>query len=362
MNYEVKTNFDYDADFSTQDYLSSDIVFAGENYLASSADVGNNFAQEILNSVNTERANVGLKSLSLSGTLMNGAAIRANELTTYYSHTRPDGTDCFTVVEDTYPSYYIGENIAAGQESTSEVMNGWMNSPGHRANILRPSYSELGVGLAYGSDRYYWVQLFGNPYLSPKDSSEGFSFIGSSNSQVTLKVGSNFNAEVWAESVSDSDYTIVAVNAEENSNNLILAGNSISNTIYDGSGNSSLWGGTGNVDDTLVGSSGAEMFWYGKYDGYDVITNADSSDVVNLYDVNLSEITAANVSANQVVIRFNTGTALVIKDSNSVTPTFQLGGGGRYNYNRASGQWQTSSQQLVAINQQLANYSLFTTN
>ena len=328
MNYEIKTTFDYDVEFSTQDYFSSDIVLAGENYLAYSADVGNDYAQEILNLVNTERANVGLKSLSLSSTLMDGAAIRANELTTYYSHTRPNGTDCFTVVEDTYPSGYIGENIAAGQESAAEVMNDWMNSTGHRANILRPSYNELGVGLAYDSDRYYWVQLFGNPYLSPKNSSEGFTFIGYSDSQVTLKVGSNFNGEVWAESVSDSDYTIVAVNAEDNPNNLILAGNSISNEIYNGSGNSSLWGGTGNVDDTLVGSSGAEMFWYGKYEGY---------------DVNLSEITAADVSAGQIVIRFNTGTALVIQDSNSITPTFQLGGGGRYNYNRASGQWQTSS-------------------
>ena len=316
MNYEIKTNFDYDVEFSTQDYFSSDIVLAGENYLAYSADVGNDYAQEILNLVNTERANVGLKSLSLSSTLMDGAAIRANELTTYYSHTRPDGTNCSTVVEDTYPSYYIGENIAAGQQSAAEVMNDWMNSTGHRANILRPSYSELGVGLAYDSDRYYWVQLFGNPYLSPKNSSEGFTFIGYSDSQVTLKVGSNFNGEVWAESVSDSDYTIVAVNAEDNPNNLILAGNSISNEIYNGSGNSSLWGGTGNVDDTLVGSSGAEMFWYGKYDGYDVITNADSSDVVNLYDVNLSEITAADVSADQIVIRFNTATIIIVRRDN----------------------------------------------
>ena len=345
MNYEVKTNFDYDAEISTQDYLSNDIVLAGENHLASSADVGSDFAQEILNSVNAERANVGLSALSLSSTLMNGAATRANELTTYYSHTRPDGTNCSTVVEDTYPSYYIGENIAAGQESTAEVMNGWMNSTGHRANILRPSYSELGVGFYYDPDSYYkyhWVQLFGNPYVSPKNSDEGFTFIGSSDSQVTLKVGSNFNAEVWAENISDI-YNVVAVNAVDNPNNLILAGNSISNVIYDGAGNSSLWGGNGNVDDTLVGSSGAEMFWYGKYDGYDVITNADSSDVVNLYDVNLSEITAANVSASQVVIRFNTGTALVINDSNNVTPTFQLGGGGRYNYNRNSGQWQNNS-------------------
>ena len=128
--------------------------------------------------------------------------------------------------------------------------------------------------------------------------------------------------------------------AQDNPNALILAGTSNSNTIYGGSGNSSLWGGYNSVDDTLVGGAGAEMFWYGKYDGYDVVSNANSSDVVNLYDVNLSEITAADVTAGQVVLRFNTGTALVVKDSDNVTPTFQLGGGGRYNYNRSSGQWQ----------------------
>ena len=82
------------------------------------------------------------------------------------------------------------------------------------------------------------------------------------------------------------------------------------------------------------------MFWYGKYEGYDVVANANSADTVNLYDVSLSEITAADVSAGQVVLRFSTGTALVVYDNEQVTPTFQLGGGGRYRYDRDIGQWQ----------------------
>ena len=335
----------YSTDFSAQEYLSDDIYLANENYLTDSADVGSNYAQEILDLVNEERASVGLRPLKLSSTLMDGTAIRADELTEYFSHTRPNGTNCSTVVEDTYPSSYLGENIAAGQNSAEDVMDDWMHSEGHRANILKSSYTELGVGLAYvykseyNTNYPYWVQMFGNPYISPKNAEAGFTFYSNSDSQVTLKVGNEFNDEVWAEDLSNL-YNFVAVDAQGNPNNLILAGNSISNTIYGGSGNSSLWGGYENVDDTLVGGAGAEMFWYGKYDGYDVVSNAGSSDIVNLYDVNLSEITAADVTAGQVVLRFNTGTALVVKDNDNVTPTFQLGGGGSYNYNRSSQQWQ----------------------
>ena len=340
MYYEIETN----SDFSTQDYLSDDIVPAEESYLtvSSDADIWNDYAQEILNLVNAERSYAGLMPLKLTGTLMDGAATRADEIIEYFSHTRPDGTSCFTVIEDTYPSYYAGENIAAGYPSAEDVMNGWMNSEGHRANILRPSYTELGVGLAYDEDsdyKFHWSQLFGNPYLAPKNPEDGFTFIAYSDSQTNLKVGSAFNGEVWADHLTDV-YYVTDIDAVDNPNSLILAGNVLSNVIYGGSGNSSLWGSSNNVDDTLVGGSGADMFWYGKYEGYDVVTNANSSDTVNLYDVSLSEITAADVSTDQVVLRFNTGTALVIKDNEQVTPIFQLASGERCKYDRDMGQWQ----------------------
>ena len=330
MKYEMQPNLD------------CDVIFSSENYLASSADIGNNYAQEVLDLVNAERANIGESPVSLSSALMNFAEIRANEIETYFSHTRPDGTYYYSIIDDTYPSSYVGENIAAGVSSPEEVMELWMNSQGHRANILRKSHTELGVGFYYDPNsyyKYYWVQHFANPIHLPKDSEEGISYIGYSMDNVTLKVGSKVTAEIWAD-IYTEDGGIYAVDARDNPNDLILVGTySNSNTIYGGTGNSSLWGGEGNIDDTLVGGTGAEMFWYGKYDGYDIITGADSSDIVNLYDVSLDEITTADVYSDQIVVRFNTGTALVIQDSAQITPTFQLIGG-RYNYNRSSGQWQ----------------------
>ena len=329
---------DYRADFSTQNYLATDIVLANENYLATSADVGNDYAQEILDLVNFYRNQEGLSSLTLSSTLNYGAYIRANETTEYYSHTRPDGTSCFTVLDDLGYSYSTAaENIAAGQTSAEDGMDDWMNSAGHRANILNKNVTELGVGFAYDSDsyyQYYWTQLFAKPLNENSNGDDSLYIVGTS----TLSVGSAFDGEVWLDTI--TDYYITDIDARGNSHDLILVGDTKNNLIYDGNGNSSLWGGEGNIDDTLVGGIGAEMFWYGKYDGYDVVSNADSSDVVYLYDANLSEITAADVSTSQAVIRFNTGTALVVKDEGNVTPTFQLGGGGRYNYNRSSGQWQ----------------------
>ena len=305
-----------------------------ENYLP---------AQEILYSVNYERTNAGLSSLSLSSTLMEGAAIRANELTTYYSHTRPNGTDCFTVVEDTYPSYYMGENIAAGYTSTADVMSGWMNSTGHRANILRKSHTELGVGFVYDENsqyKYHWVQLFGNPLISAKDSDAGVTFMYNyEGTQMTLEIGSKVTAEIWADSLNET-YTIDAINARNNPNALILAGtDSNSNTIYGGAGNSSLWGGANNFNDTLVGGTGSEMFWYGKYNGSDVIDGATSNDTVNLYDINLDAITEVDISANKISARFDTGVTITVNDEGGLTPTYQLSDSSKYKYNHDSGEW-----------------------
>ena len=118
-------------------------------------------AQQVLDLVNAERAKYGLAPLSWdSSNLGPGAAVRAQEISTYFSHTRPDGSSCFTAV--TNPGM-LGENIAAGQRTPQEVMNSWMNSPGHRANILNARYTRLGVGYYYNPSapyRYYWVQMF----------------------------------------------------------------------------------------------------------------------------------------------------------------------------------------------------------
>lgn len=121
-------------------------------------------AAEILSLVNAERARAGLAPLTLNAEVSRAAAIRANEIQASFSHTRPDGKSFSTVLTDAGISYRAsGENIAYGQTTAEKVMSDWMNSSGHRANILNSGYTELGVGHvkdASGTD--YWVQLFIN--------------------------------------------------------------------------------------------------------------------------------------------------------------------------------------------------------
>ena len=128
--------------------------------------INNSFQIEVVRLVNIERRKRGLAPLSISNRLSEAAAIRANEIVQKFSHTRPDGSSYHTVIKNVgYMHPYVGENIAAGRKSPEEVMNAWMNSNGHRAAILNPNYTEIGVGVNY-EDGYYgisWVQLFGRP-------------------------------------------------------------------------------------------------------------------------------------------------------------------------------------------------------
>ena len=133
------------------------ILLAMSNGICAAED----FSTEVLRLVNVERAKVGAPPLSLANDLQQAADIRAREIVQVFSHTRPNGTDCFTVMRNRGRA--CAENIAAGQDSPAAVVDSWMHSDGHRKNILNPSYRELGVGYAYadGSTYYhYWVQLF----------------------------------------------------------------------------------------------------------------------------------------------------------------------------------------------------------
>ena len=122
-------------------------------------DLNNEVLQrELLVLVNTERRKAGLPEFSWSESLEVSSVVRAIEISSVFDHTRPDGSTCFTV-----NSLCRAENIAAGHRSSEDVFSTWMNSSGHRANMMNPDYTIMGAGFAYtGSDyRYYWVQLFG---------------------------------------------------------------------------------------------------------------------------------------------------------------------------------------------------------
>lgn len=112
--------------------------------------------------VNEHRVAAGLNPVKYSAKLSEAAQVRAVEIEKSFSHTRPDGRYFSTVFAEHGISYrYSGENIAWGQKSPEEVVRAWMNSPGHRANIMNKSFTELGVGYRQNARGVnYFTQLF----------------------------------------------------------------------------------------------------------------------------------------------------------------------------------------------------------
>ncbi|MBQ7766108.1 MAG: SH3 domain-containing protein [Lachnospiraceae bacterium] len=124
------------------------------------------YRAQVVALMNQERANAGIGGISQNAALDAVAQLRAQEIVQSFSHTRPDGSSCFTALDQSGVGYMTaGENIAAGYGTPAEVMNGWMNSEGHRANILNGSFGQVGIGFysdpntPYGT---YWVQVFTN--------------------------------------------------------------------------------------------------------------------------------------------------------------------------------------------------------
>ncbi|WNZ06860.1 CAP domain-containing protein [Streptomyces sp. 11x1] len=122
-------------------------------------------ATDVITLTNSERAGAGLPPLSPDPLLTTAAQAHSADMVAraFYSHTSPDGREPWhraAAAGSTRRS--IGENIACGQRSAAEVVRGWMNSPGHRANILKPGFTHVGIGFAGGGAAgTYWTQLFG---------------------------------------------------------------------------------------------------------------------------------------------------------------------------------------------------------
>jgi uncharacterized protein YkwD len=121
-------------------------------------------ANEVHRLTNIERANLGFSQLGVMSSLTQTAIVRANEIIQYFSHTRPDGRDCFTAFQENgidITSRLAGENLAAGQRTAAEAVQSWMDSPGHRENILNRDFGHLGVGVTIDNNgRLYWAQAF----------------------------------------------------------------------------------------------------------------------------------------------------------------------------------------------------------
>ena len=130
-------------------------------------EAGREFEKEVVRLVNVERQKNGLSPLKENWQLSRVARYKSNDMKNkgYFSHTSPTYGSPFDMMKNFGISYsYAGENIAKGQRSPQQVMNGWMNSSGHRANILSANFTEIGVG--YTVDQKgttYWTQMFIKP-------------------------------------------------------------------------------------------------------------------------------------------------------------------------------------------------------
>ncbi|MFJ9376926.1 CAP domain-containing protein [Streptomyces sp. NPDC101455] len=122
-------------------------------------------AEKVVELTNAERARAGLRALAVDPLLAAAAQAHSTDMVAraFYSHTSPDGSQPWDrAAAAGSRRRTIGENIACGQRSAAEVVEGWMNSPGHRANILKPDFTHIGIGFAGGGQTgTYWTQLFG---------------------------------------------------------------------------------------------------------------------------------------------------------------------------------------------------------
>lgn len=118
-------------------------------------------AGSVIRLTNAARQQNGVVLLEADSGLARAAAVRAQEISRSFSHTRPGGGSFVSALSESGVAYRsAGENIASGQSSADEVVRAWLASPGHRANILAGRYSRIGAAAIEVNSTTYWVQLF----------------------------------------------------------------------------------------------------------------------------------------------------------------------------------------------------------
>ncbi len=152
------------------------------SYTAVTATYDFSTAYAILDILNQERNAAGLSSLTMDKDLLEAAMFRGAEISECWSHTRPNGKSCFSICSKCY-----AENIAYGYGSASAVMNGWMNSSGHKANMMNANYTTVGIGAVIVNGSKYYVQVFGYGNLNKVPSKP-------SNQTVTVNVPTSSDA------------------------------------------------------------------------------------------------------------------------------------------------------------------------
>ena len=159
VKYQVGTREIIDAN---PQIPNPDLIYPGQVLnIPQVSDTVLSFENEVIRLVNEIRVENGLKPLTTNWELSRVARYKSEDMSAkkYFSHTSPTYGTPFQMIKAfglTYRS--AGENIAYGQRTPAAVVNAWMNSSGHRANILNPSYTQIGVG--YCANGNYWTQMF----------------------------------------------------------------------------------------------------------------------------------------------------------------------------------------------------------
>lgn len=143
------------------------LIYPGQKLTIPSLTDVKSQENEVIRLLNVQRSKGGLQPLTQNWQLSRVARYKSQDMIDkgYFSHTSPTYGSPFRMMESFGIRYSAaGENIAMGQRSPAEVMNAWMNSPGHRNNIMSPSFTQIGVGLAKDKNgRMYWTQMFIKP-------------------------------------------------------------------------------------------------------------------------------------------------------------------------------------------------------
>lgn len=152
----VDTN--YRDDWGTQEQYTN-------NRQGAQSDTGFNeeWSMRVFELTNQERVKAGLPEFVFNDEIFEACKVRAEELVSWIdpNHTRPDGRPYYTaLIEAGVSCWAFGENTAMGQSSPETVVQSWMNSPSHKANILDKDYTDFAVGCYLNNGRAYWVQLF----------------------------------------------------------------------------------------------------------------------------------------------------------------------------------------------------------
>jgi hypothetical protein len=259
------------------------------------------FEQQVFELTNQERVKNGLSPLKTNAELNFAADKYAEEMSKrrVLSHTGPDGSKAWDRAEAVgYEAQMMGENIAAGQRTPEQVVKGWMDSPGHRANILRSQYTDIGVGF-YNN---YWVQDFGSGDTNPISNIPG----STSNSEIVAQSAAAPESTSTLTTTLGSIFSLDSQRTPESGSNTKGSGSDIIDNQADD------WLLKGGVDNnTLSAASGGDTFIVGEGANVDWIKNLQLSDnkaLIGRLDTIFETLLAPQIANDTPSKDSNTGT------------------------------------------------------